>query len=254
MPTALVTGASAGLGAEFARQLAAAGHDLVLVARRESRLASLAEALRSAHGVEVHVLSADLEDPLAPQTLQEGIRSRNLEVDVLINNAGGAGPDFFEERDWDAHRRFYELMMISCTALCHAFAPGMQVRGYGRIINVSSVAGRIARGGDVSYGPSKAYLVAFSEALHATLAEHNVHVSALCPGFTHTEFHDQSDNLKEMKAGTPGFIWYDAGTVVREGLAAVEQGKPVYVSGRLYRWLDPLLQSVLTRRFFRLSR
>jgi len=113
-------------------------------------------------------------------------------------------------------------------------------RGYGRIINVSSVAGRIARARDTNYGPTKAYVVALSEALHLTLKDQGVHVCALCPGFTHTEFHDVADML-DMKAASPGFMWYDADVVVREGLAAVEKGKCVYVSGRIYRWIDPML-------------
>lgn len=251
--TALVTGASAGLGAEFARQLAARGCHLILVARREARLKELAEALSTQYNIRAATFACDLADPAAPQALFAHTEAAGLQVDYLINNAGAAGPDFLEERDWAAQRRFYELMMTSCVALCHAYAPAMRLRRFGRILNVASVAGRIARGGDVNYGPAKAYLVAFSEALHATVQADNVHVSALCPGFTHTEFHEAAD-MMEMKRATPGFIWYDAGTVVREGLRALEKGKPVFVSGRLYRWLDPLLQSVWTRRFFRLNR
>ncbi len=105
----------------------------------------------------------------------------------------------------------------------------------------------------MNYGPAKAYLVALSEALNASLRNENIFTLALCPGFTHTEFHE-AGNLTEMKNSTPKFIWYSAETVVREGLRALEKGKPVYISGRLYRWLDPWLQSVWTRRFFRMSR
>jgi short-subunit dehydrogenase len=122
----------------------------------------------------------------------------------------------------------------------------MRERGFGRVINVSSVAGRIARPAGANYGPAKAYLVALSEELALILNGTGVHVSALCPGFTHTEFHEAA-GLMDMKRGLPGFIWYDAETVVREGLAAVERGKPIHVSGRIYRWLAPLTQSVWLR-------
>ena len=248
--TALVTGASAGLGAEFARQLAARGHQIVAVARRRDRLEQLAEELRDGHDARVEVITADLADIHAPRMIADKVAALGLDVDYLVNNAGAAGPELIEDRDWGAHASFFQLMMTSMAHLCHLFAPGMCERGYGRIINVSSVAGRIARSRDTNYGPTKAYVVALSEALHLTLKDHGVHVCALCPGFTHTEFHGVADML-DMKAASPGFMWYDADVVVREGLRAVEKGKCVYVSGRIYRWIDPLLQSVFSRRLIR---
>ena len=172
---------------------------------------------------------------------------------MLVNNAGAGGPDLLEERNWPAHRSFLELMMISVAHMCHLFIPGMRERGYGRVVNVASVAGRVARSGDTSYGPSKAYVVALSEGLAATLRGTGVNVTALCPGFVHTDFHATA-GLLEMKERSPGFLWYDADVVVREGLEAAERGKAVHVSGRLYRLLDPLMQSVWTRSLFRISR
>ena len=248
--TALVTGASAGLGAEFARQLAARGHDIIALARRRDRLEQLAEELRDGHNASVEVVTADLADIHAPRMIADKVAELGLEVDYLVNNAGSAGPELIEDRDWGAHASFFQLMMASMAHLCHLFAPGMCERGYGRIINVSSVAGRIARAGDTNYGPTKAYVVALSEALHMTIKDQGVHVCALCPGFTHTEFHEVADML-DMKAASPGFMWYDADVVVREGLAAVEKGKCVYVSGRIYRWIDPMLQSVFLRPMIR---
>ncbi len=248
--TALVTGASAGLGAEFARQLAASGHDIVALARRRDRLDTLADELTNDHDVSVEVLPADLADTAAPQMIADRVADLGIDVDYLVNNAGAAGPELIEDRDWEEHAAFFRLMMTSMAHLCHLFAPGMAERGYGRIINVASVAGRIARAGDTNYGPTKAYVVALSEALHLTLKDRGVHVCALCPGFTHTEFHDVADML-DMKAASPGFMWYDADIVVREGIDAVEKGKCVYVSGRIYRWIDPMLQSVFLRRLIR---
>ena len=244
--TALVTGASAGLGVEFARQLAARGQALLLVARRKERLEALALELAEAHGVRVDVFVADLEEADAPEKIEAFVREQGLHVDWLVNNAGAAGPDLLEDRDWGEQARFFELMMLSVANLCHRFIPGMRERGFGRVINVSSFAGRLARPAGANYGPAKAYLVALSEELALVLKGSGVHVSALCPGFTHTEFHDAA-GLMEMKRGLPGFIWYDAETVVREGLAAVERGKPIHVSGRIYRLLDPLAQSVWLR-------
>ncbi|MEM1414205.1 MAG: SDR family oxidoreductase [Myxococcota bacterium] len=251
--TALITGASAGLGVEFARQLAAQGFDVFLVARRAEKLEAVAEELRERFGVAAHTFGADLSEPGAPQRIAEAVERAGVQVDYLVNNAGAAGPELLAERDWGVQREFLELMMISVAHLCHLFIPPMRKRGYGRVINVASVAGRIPRSGDTTYGPSKAYLIALSEGLAMTLGGSGVHVSALCPGYTHTDFHATAGML-DKKASLPKFLWYDADVVVREGLLACERNKPVYVSGRLYRWLDPLFQSVLTRRFLRVPR
>jgi short-subunit dehydrogenase len=130
--------------------------------------------------------------------------------------------------------------------MCHEFIPGMLERGFGRVINVASVAGRMTVNGDYSYGPTKAYLIALSKGLASSCRDRGVHVMALCPGFTHTEFHE-SDKLTTMKKATPNFIWYDADVVIREGLAALEKGKDEYTSGRLYRFLVPILRQRWTR-------
>jgi uncharacterized protein len=250
--TALVTGASAGLGAEFARQLAARGCDLVLVARRLPRLVELAGELRARHDVATMLIEADLADPDAPRRIHVEVDTSGVAVDWLVNNAGIAGDDLLGG-DFGEHARFLQLMMLSVAHLCHLFVPPMQRRGFGRVVNVASVAGRVPRGGDCNYGPSKAYVVALSEALHLTVRRDGVNVCALCPGFTHTEFHEAA-GMMDMKRATPAWLWYDADVVVREGLRAVDRGKPVWVSGRLYRLVDPFLQSVWTRRFFRFSR
>jgi len=248
--TALVTGASAGLGIEFARQLAARDYDLVLVARRLDRLEQLAAELRDRPGARVDVVAADLSQTEAPRQIADQVGELGIAVDYLVNNAGSAGPDLLEDRDWTEQAAFIQLMMTSMAHLCHLFAPGMRDRGFGRILNVASVAGRIARANDLNYGPSKSYVVALSEALHLTLRHHGVHVCALCPGFTHTDFHEVA-GMMDMKDASPGLLWYDADVVVREGLAAIERGKCVYTSGRLYRFVDPILQSVWTRPLVR---
>ena len=246
MNRALITGASAGLGSEFARQLAAQGKSLILVARRVEPMERLAADLRDSHGIEVDVLSADMSAPGAPAELHAETRKRGFDIDFLINNAGSEGPDLIRTRDWSRQDAYLRLMMTSVAGMCHEFMPGMLERGYGRVLNVASVAGRMTVGGDYSYGPTKAYLIALSKALASSYKSEGVHVMALCPGFTHTDFH-ASDKLTNMKASTPKFIWYDADVVVREGLEALEKGKDEYTSGRLYRFLVPILRQRWSR-------
>jgi short-subunit dehydrogenase len=247
---ALVTGASAGLGKEFARQLAAEGYNLILVARREDALQLVANDIQSDYSVEAHTIVADLCDRGAPEAIARVVESNQWTVDYLVNNAGIAGPDLLQDRDWSQQQDFFQLMMLSVSHMCHLFIPAMLERKFGRVINVASVAGRIPAAGGCNYGPSKAYLIALTEDLAKTLAGSGVNASALCPGYTHTDFH-QTAGLQGMKETMPAWLWYNADVVVREGMAAVEKGKPVYLSGRLYRWLDPIFQSVFTRRLFR---
>ncbi|MCH9694942.1 MAG: SDR family NAD(P)-dependent oxidoreductase [Gammaproteobacteria bacterium] len=242
----LVTGASAGLGAEFARQFASNGHDLILVARRTEPMQELADKLHDEYGVAIEILQSDLSLPGAPSRLFEKVTALGLEVGYLVNNAGANGPDLLQKRDWSASQRYIELMMTSVAAMCHHFIPPMVERGAGSVINVASVAGLITVPGDYSYGPTKAYLVAMSKALNVSLMHTGVGVLALCPGFTHTEFHN-SEALTKMKRSTPAFIWYDAAVVVREGIDAATKGKDVYISGRIYRFLIPVLRTRLSR-------
>ena len=198
------------------------------------------------YGIETRVFCADLSRPDAPAEIHAYMRSQGIDIDYLVNNAGANGPDLLEHRDWQAHRDYLDLMITSYAALCHLFIPAMQVRGFGRVVNVASVAGLITAAGDYSYGPTKAYLVSLSKGLAATIRKDGVNVLALCPGFTHTDFH-QSEALSKMKAGMPKFLWYDADVVVREGMRALEKGKSVWVTGRIYRFLVPVLRTSLSQ-------
>ncbi len=241
---ALITGASAGLGAEFARQMASRGKDLILVARRTEPMEKLAKALADEFNVAVEFIQADLSEAAATTRLFDDVCARGLQVDYLINNAGSVGPDLLLDRDWPAQQKYIELMMTSVAGMCHHFIPPMQERGFGRVLNVASVAGLVSLSGDASYGPTKAYVLALSKGLAATVRGQDINVLALCPGFTHTDFH-LSEELTRMKDRSPAFIWYDADVVIREGLEALEKGKAVYISGRLYRFLIPLLKTSL---------
>ena len=240
--TALITGASSGLGAEFARQLDGDCDHLILVARRGAKLRSLAESLSTPSTI----IECDLSLSESPRLLCEDIESRGLSVDVLINNAGIAGPNLLEVRDFTEQRAFEQLMMSTVAELCSRLIPPMQARGYGRVVNVASVSGRFPFSDTGNYGPSKAYVIAVSEDLNLAARSDGGFVTALCPGFTHTEFHEVA-GMMAAKNSSPKWIWYDANTVVADGINGCEASRPVVISGRLYRWLDPFLRSSVFR-------
>lgn len=239
---ALVTGASAGIGAAFARELAARGHSLVLTARRVERLEALAAELRASRGIDVHCIPADLADPSTPAALFGEIARRRLTIDVLINNAGYGVTGSFLARPWLTHAQFIQVMMSAPAELCHRFLPAMRERGHGRIINVASLAGLMpAPAGHTLYAASKAYLIKFSQALALENRRHGVNVCALCPGFTWSEFHDANGARAQLK-GMPSWLWMAAEPVVRDGLDAVERGEIVRVSGRMNRLVKSLFK------------
>lgn len=239
---ALVTGASAGIGAEFARQLAASGHALVLTARRADRLAALSEELKAAHGVQVDCIAADLADPHTPAALCDELVRRGLAIDVLINNAGYGVPGSLTSQPWQVHADFIQVLMTAPVELAWRLLPGMRERGYGRIVNVASLAGHVpAPAGHTLYAASKAYLIKFSQALALENRGRNVRVCALCPGFTYSEFHDVTGS-RALVSQMPKWLWMQADRVVREGLAAVERGDAVYIPGRVNRTIKGLIK------------
>ena len=231
MTTALVTGATAGIGLAFVRRLAADGHDLVLVARDQQRLDAVAEELRNAYGRQVETLSADLTDRAAVQRVADRLADASRPVDVLVNNAGfGLGRGFLSTDVADEER----LLDIHCRAvlvLTHAAARAMRERRSGTILNVSSVAGFAAMG---TYSAAKAWSTVFSEAVATQLAPHGVHVAAVCPGFVHTEFHGRGG--MDMSA-MPEIGWLDADDVVAQALADVAKGKVVSVPSKRFATL-----------------
>lgn len=238
--TALVTGASAGIGAAFARHLAARGYALVLTARRADRLEALAAEVRAAHGVAVLVLPADLADPASPSRLLADCAAREVAVDVLVNNAGYGVPGAFTDAPWATHAAFLQVMVTAMCELVHGVLPGMRARGWGRIVNVASFAALVPSvAGHTQYAASKAFLVRFSEALAAEGAAHGVQVTASCPGFTYSEFHDVTGTRGQVSR-LPSWLWLDAGTVVRESWDGVMAGRPVVIPGRVYRVLAVL--------------
>lgn len=240
--TALITGASAGIGEEFARQLAAAGWNLALCARRMERLESLAETLITAHGIRAEAFACDLNDADAPTRLLHELQQRGLVIDMLVNNAGFGLPGNFVAHDWDTHRQFLQLMLSAPTELAHRLLPAMRQRNFGRIINVSSLAGLVpGTAGHTLYSAVKSYLIKFSQSLALENRDRDIHVCALCPGFTYSEFHD-ANGTRPMVSKMPKFMWMNAATVVRQGIAAVESGKIVYVTGRFNRFVHSLVK------------
>lgn len=238
--TALVTGASAGIGAAFARHLAARGYDLILTARRADRLHALAAELSATHTIAAVALPADLADPAAPAALVEAIAARGLRVDVLINNAGYGVPDAFLHSTWETHAAFLQVMITAVCELSYRLLPGMQARGWGRIVNVASFAALVPGvAGHTQYAASKAYLVRFSESLALEVVSDGVHVTAACPGFTYSEFHDVTGTRAQVRT-LPRWMWLDAEAVVEESWAAVSDGRAVVVNGRVYKALAVL--------------
>jgi short-subunit dehydrogenase len=234
---ALVTGASAGIGEAFARACAARGHDLVLTARRRERLTALAAELGGA-GIHVHVLPADLSGAEGVSTLLDGLAARGLSPDLLINNAGYSRTEPFLASDWAALAGEMRVLVEAPLRLAHDLAPAMAARGYGRILNVASLAGTLpATGGDTLYGPAKGFLIQQSRGLHLQMKGTGVHVTALCPGYTLSEFHDANGTRAAVQAAYARWMWMSAEVVVEAGLAGVEANRPVVIPGTLNRLL-----------------
>ncbi len=239
--TALVTGASAGIGAAFARALAQQGHDLILTARRADRLEALAAEIRQAHGSRILVVPADLADREAPDALMAAVEEAGLTVDILVNNAGYGVRGHYLVSPWEVHAEFIQVLATAVAHVTHRVLPGMVERDYGRIINVASVAGLLpGSAGHTLYAAAKAFLIKFSESLDLELEGRNIHVQALCPGFTYSEFHDVNGSRAEVST-YPTYMWMTAEDVVDRSLAAVMAGKgPVLVTGRFYQWITGL--------------
>ena len=251
-PRALITGASAGLGTEFARQLASKGKDLILVARRTEPMEKLARELVEDYNVAVDVIQADLSDPSATSKLFADVGARGLQVDYLINNAGSVGPDLLADRDWPEQQKYIELMMTSVAGMCHHFIPPMQERGFGRVLNVASVAAFGTSAGNITYCATKAFLKSFSEGLAIELEGTGIRVQALCPGYTRTEIHERASM---STAKTPESWWLTAEEVVEHSYRGLARGQIVCVPGMRYRIitaLAPLFPATLQYRLKRL--
>jgi len=249
----LITGASAGLGAEFARAYAARGCDLALAARRVDRLDALAAELTQDHGIEAFSIGVDLAAFEAERLVLDAVAARGRHVDVLVNNAGFSIPQSFAAVPWERQRDFLMTLVVSACGLAHAVIPGMVERGGGGIINVASLAG-FAPGmaGHTLYPAAKSFAIKFSEALAEEYGRDGVRVTALCPGFTHTEFALANGTQAVMDA-SPRMFFQTAGPVIEAAIRANEQGRVILVPGwhnkvaaALLHYLpEPLVKAVL---------
>lgn len=231
----LITGASSGIGEACAEVFAREGFDLVLTARREAQLEALAARLRESRGARVEVIPGDLEDPAMPARLCAEAAARGAVIDALVNNAGYGIAGAFLASPWERQQRMLQIMVVAVAELTHRLLPGMIERGWGRILNVASLAGLApAPAGHTQYPASKSFMIRFSESLALEVRRHGVHVTALCPGFTHSEFHDVSGTRDKVRS-LPSWMWMDAHTVARQGFDAVMAGKPIHVTGRVNR-------------------
>ena len=226
---ALVTGATAGIGESFCRLLADNNYNIVLVARDLPRLQERAIQLEAKFNVETHVIQADLSTDAGCSVVEQYLASN--QVDVLINNAGFGLNKAFTMSELKAEQEMFDVLVRTPMRLMHVILPGMKQRNKGVVINVSSVAGYIAGG---SYSAAKSYLTVITESLHTELANTNIKVSALCPGFTRTEFHQRG--RMSMK-GLPGFMWLDSDALVAKAWSDALKGKAVSIPGWQYQLL-----------------
>jgi len=226
-PTALVTGASSGIGLELAKLLAADGHDLVLVARRERELRAVAD-VASRHGVRAHVVVADLADPGAPVRVAEAVRDAGVEVGVLVNNAGFGLHGAFAGQPLARQLEMVQVNVTALTALAGLFLPGMLARRYGRILNVASTAAFQPGPRMAVYYATKAYVLSLSVALSVELEGTGVTVTALCPGPTTTGFQEVA-GMKESRLVRMGTM--ETGPVARAGYRAMLRGNAIVIPG-----------------------
>ena len=230
-PTALVTGPTSGIGLAFAHQLAAGGHDLVLVSRNRDRLEELAAGIRTAHGSAVEVLVADLGDREQLDRVEARVADPERPVDLLVNNAGFGLKRPFLDNPVTDEQYLLDVLVTAVLRLTHAALGAMVARGEGAIVNVSSVAGYLPRG---TYSAAKAYVTSLSEWADLTYRDQGVRVMALLPGFTRTEFHER---MQVSQGSAPAWMWLDADRLVRDGLRDLARGRRVSVPSRRYKVL-----------------
>ena len=244
--TALVTGASSGIGYELTKLLAADGYDVILVSRRRERLEAVADELETTYDVGGHVMPADLSEPAGATTLYESVTDAGLDVDVLVNNAGYGSYGPFLEDGSETDRDLIELHVGTVTTLTKLFGREMADRGGGRILNNASIAGWAPTPNSVVYSAAKHYDRAFSEALAEELVEQNITVTVLCPGETDTGFFDRG-NYDESGAAAADRM--SAAEVAEAGYRGLMAGERVVIPGRLNK-LRTFLRRLLPRRLF----
>jgi uncharacterized protein len=227
--TCLVTGASSGIGADIARELAARGHGVTLVARREERLRELAEELSA---VRVEVVACDLADAAERRRLFAEVAERGLTVEVLVNNAGFGTAGRVDKLDHETEVRMVRTNVEAPVDLCMQYVPAMAARGRGGVLNVASTAAFQPLPRQATYAATKAFMLSYTETMHEDLKGTGVSVTVLCPGPVRTEF-TQGAGLEVSDEKVPAFFWKEASEVARAGVRGLEKGKRTVVAGRL---------------------
>ena len=240
----LITGASSGIGYEMAKQLASKNYNLLLVARSEDKLLKLQQELKKQFNIEVEYLLYDLSEPNSAQDLYKQVQERKYLVTGLINNAGFGINKAFSTSQMDAEQQMFDVLVRTPMRLMHTIIPGMKERKSGIIINNSSVASFIAGG---TYSAAKSYMTVLSESMNTELASSGVKVSALCPGFTRTEFHERG---RMKMGGLPNFMWLNADKLVAQSWKDALANKPVSIPGWQYKLLVGVI-STIPRKFVR---
>lgn len=232
MPTALITGPTSGIGRAFANAYARRGFDLVLVSRDEARLRRVAADVESGYGVHCEVLPADLSDRDDLERVVARIDDNDRPVDALVNNAGFGLAQWFSDTSFVDEERSLDVLVRAPLRLSHAAVKHMERRGRGEIVNVSSLAGFLPRG---SYGAHKAWLTSLTEWMSLSYRNSGVRITALCPGFVRTEFHQRGDMDTSR---VPGWMWLDADSLVTRAMRDLQAGKPISVPGRRYQLMS----------------
>ena len=233
--TVLITGASSGLGKDFATLFAEKGYDLVLTARRKKNLEEIKNNLTNQFGIKAFIISCDLSDLKSTEEIYNFCEDNKIQINFLVNNAGYGLTDSFEEDPIKGHIDFINVLSTSAIALTRLFLPGMIKREFGRIINISSVAAfaPFTNSGGM-YIATKLMLLKFSEMIHNDYKNKNIFSCSVCPGFTHTEFHKE---MKDFKSSIPSFMWMESRTVVEQAYEASMSGKEIIINGWRYKIL-----------------
>ncbi|PYI99486.1 MAG: hypothetical protein DMF00_10920 [Verrucomicrobia bacterium] len=253
---ALITGASAGIGREFARQLAGRARSMILIARREEQLVELNHELQQQHeNLRVHIRKADLSNLAQLKELMESLEREQIEIDLLVNNAGLGDAGLFATSDPTRNEQMLLVNVVGLTSLTRHLLPHMIAKRHGGILNVSSSAGFLPIPGDGVYAATKAYVTSFSEALRAELRGTGVSVCALCPGPVQTEFQEVARRQGVQPRLSPKFVVVPVEQVVRDALAALESDQPLVIPGfamKFVMFLSRLMPMPLLRLIFRL--
>lgn len=231
--TCLITGASSGIGAEIARQIAERGYDVTLAARRIDRLTKLAAELEHDHGVTATAVECDISDPAARKQLLDGIKKSDRHVDILVNNAGCGTEGNFADHKAKAELGQIELNVLALTALTHAVLPGMIKRGSGAVLNVASTAAFQPMPRQAVYAATKAFVLSFSNAIGKELSGTGVSVTALCPGPTKTEFF--GPRMEKLESSTPGIFWQSAEDCAKDGVEGLFKRKRIVIPKAINR-------------------